>query len=274
MIRYGLSMRHLLDQWRATGAQPKWFGLGFIQLKLDEEHRVHFWHPDLAPDDPDFENEFHDHRYNFSSQVLVGGLRNEIVTVNEAAHFAPYDLHSVCCSGGGATFIKKVSILDALHFTVSAGDSYSLDADTFHRVTTNRCVTIQTRGEEIKERANVISLSGRYSKTNPFDRIIPTKDLWEYISDLIPDDKVENPGYHLKKIEKGVLGEASKIKEEVEEFLDALDQESKIMALVELSDLVGAINAYCENHAPGISLDDLKSMAKITRRAFENGRRS
>lgn len=37
-------------------------------------------------------------------------------------------------------------------------------------------------------------------------------------------------GYHIKKIKKGVYGELSKITEEYEELLDAIDQNAKIMA--------------------------------------------
>lgn len=81
------------------------------------------------------------------------------------------------------------------------------------------------------------------------------------------------PGYHLKAIEKGVLGEASKVREECEEFLDAVQQEVKIMALVELSDLVGAVRAYLLKHHPGVTIDDLQAMNRVTERAFRNGRR-
>lgn len=55
-------------------------------------------------------------------------------------------------------------------------------------------------------------------------------------------------GYHKKKIKKGTLGEISKIKEEILELEDALEQKNKIMALVELSDLFGAIKLYCINN--------------------------
>lgn len=51
-------------------------------------------------------------------------------------------------------------------------------------------------------------------------------------------------GYHLRKIEKGELGKFSKVVEEFEEFLDALEQHNYIMALVELSDMYGAIEHY------------------------------
>jgi hypothetical protein len=80
-------------------------------------------------------------------------------------------------------------------------------------------------------------------------------------------------GYHLKKIKKGVIGEVSKIVEEVEELEDSLTQDCKIMALVELSDMFGAMEAYLEKHHPGTTMDDLKSMSAITKRAFRDGSR-
>ena len=79
--------------------------------------------------------------------------------------------------------------------------------------------------------------------------------------------------YHLKDIPRGEYGEFSKIKEELLELEDALDQDAKIMALAELSDLVGAIEGYVEKHFDGLYLSDLIIMSKITRRAFESGRR-
>ena len=81
------------------------------------------------------------------------------------------------------------------------------------------------------------------------------------------------PGYHLRQIPKGKLGELSKIQEELEEAMDADEQGSAIMVLVELSDLVGAIEAYLLHHHPSVSLSDLQKMAAITKRAFESGRR-
>lgn len=80
-------------------------------------------------------------------------------------------------------------------------------------------------------------------------------------------------GYHLKPIAKGQIGESSKIKEEVEELIDAEEQGAKIMALVELSDLYGAIELYLEKHHPDTTMNDLKVMSEITQRAFKSGER-
>src|SRR5699024_4517991 len=52
-------------------------------------------------------------------------------------------------------------------------------------------------------------------------------------------------GYHTKNIEKGVLGEISKLEEEKEELND--NSGSKILILCELSDYYGALIRYIEN---------------------------
>ncbi len=271
MIEKLLDIKHL----KATGCQPKWFGLGFIQLKLDEKNRMHFWHPDLLPDDAAFNEEFHDHRYGFQSRVLVGEITNELVNISHENGPFDYILNEVCCSGGGMTEIHHASISDPVTFTVSAGQSYSLAADVFHRVRVSRCVTLQTRTEELKTKARVLTRAGIPS-SNPFDRSIDAETLWNYIEELLPrtPPMVDNPGYHLREIPRGELGEGSKIQEEVSEFLDAAEQGSRVMELVELSDMLGATQAYLDRHHPGYTLDDLRTFSGITQRAFESGHRS
>ena len=78
-------------------------------------------------------------------------------------------------------------------------------------------------------------------------------------------------GYHITKIEKGKLGDISKIQEELDELKDAEAQGTKIMIGVELSDLYGAIELYAEKQ--GLTMEDLKIFSDITKRAFRNGRR-
>lgn len=82
---------------------------------------------------------------------------------------------------------------------------------------------------------------------------------------------MENSGYHTTKIEKGELGKISKIFEELHELQDAEKQNCKIMMMVELSDLYGAIEEYSKNL--GIDMSDLQKFSNITKRAFINGHR-
>ena len=78
-------------------------------------------------------------------------------------------------------------------------------------------------------------------------------------------------GYHKRKIDKGELGKFSKIKEEFQEFEDAVEQNDLILQLCELSDLIGAIEAFIEHR--GIFLEDLKKFSDKTKESFKEGKR-
>lgn len=83
---------------------------------------------------------------------------------------------------------------------------------------------------------------------------------------------MEHKGYHIIKIPKGVVGNFSKIEEEFLELKDAISQGAKIMELVELSDLYGAIEIYI-NEKHNLTMKDLQIMSDITRRVFKHGYR-
>lgn len=77
--------------------------------------------------------------------------------------------------------------------------------------------------------------------------------------------------YHLKKIKKGELGKISKVQEEIDEYKDALNQKCEIMAVLELSDIYGALEAVAISH--NLTMKDLKKMSNLTKRAFASGHR-
>lgn len=81
-------------------------------------------------------------------------------------------------------------------------------------------------------------------------------------------------GYHITNIEKQEYGSMEKIREEFEELLDADLQGCRVMQLVELSDIVGAVEGVLESRFPGFTIHDLLIMSNITKRAFRTGGRS
>lgn len=82
-------------------------------------------------------------------------------------------------------------------------------------------------------------------------------------------------GYHVKEIPRGTYGDLSKVAEELAEALDAEEQHNPVMVLVELSDIVGAVDGYLEKRFQGtVKLKDLVVMAKATQRAFKEGERT
>lgn len=78
-------------------------------------------------------------------------------------------------------------------------------------------------------------------------------------------------GYHVRKIKKGVLGFPSKVREELEEYEDAVEQGIVIMADCELADMYGALEALAANCKR--SMEDLRLMSDATKRAFKDGSR-
>lgn len=80
-------------------------------------------------------------------------------------------------------------------------------------------------------------------------------------------------GYHVGEITVGTLGNLSKIQEELDEAVDAENQSNRLMVLLELSDIIGAVEAVLEKQFPGFTLEDLKTMSDATKRAFLSGHR-
>lgn len=124
-----------------------------------------------------------------------------------------------------------------------------------------------------KELTNMSRLTGA-SRRPSLDSIMDSGVTWE---EGLPNEREKTeefvPGYHVADIPKGELGDPSKIQEEFMEFLDAIDQDCKVMALVELSDMIGAIAAFLTKYFPGMSIEDLVKMSQITARAFRAGER-
>jgi hypothetical protein len=111
----------------------------------------------------------------------------------------------------------------------------------------------------------------------PVQPLIPQPKR-ESLDKLVPDDKKDTDppptdpnGYHKRKIARGKLGEISKVKEECEEFEDAIEQGIVIMAHAELADIYGALKALAAAH--GLKMSDLEKMDSATERAFNSGRR-
>lgn len=79
-------------------------------------------------------------------------------------------------------------------------------------------------------------------------------------------------GYHKRAIVvQGIYGEVSKIEEELDELKESFEQDNKILALCELSDLYGAMEAVAEKL--GVNMEDIKKMSAATKRAFQSGAR-
>lgn len=267
-----------IDNLKSYGVDPAYFGLGFIQLKLTHLERLHFYHDEL----PILTEEPHDHRYGFFSYILHGQFEQTLYHAAgdlNGTHLMSYE----DCGAAKNTLSKSpsnVRIKEIFSAVYQAGDQYRIEADTLHTVRgINNAITYLVRDHPHKNFAGVVRKIGA-EPVCPFSQPIAVGRCWDMIEEmlgLMPNNAqptVHAPGYHLTDIKKGVLGEVSKIIEEAFEILDAHDQGVKIMTQVEMSDLYGALDHYREKHHQELTMEDIRAMYAVTRRAFENGRRT
>lgn len=159
------------------------FGLGFIQLKLNDRYRLHFYTKNTAiTSQPE---EVHNHRYNFKSKILKGSLTNTVFDV-----VAGYDYQAVeeSCRRDYKVVSQPVvcSIAESLSFTLKVGSHYKMNHMTYHKVSSDRAITLLTRDALVKPTATVIHHRDK-ELICPFSANLPVSDLWEIVYSEITD---------------------------------------------------------------------------------------
>ena len=69
--------------------------------------------------------------------------------------------------------------------------------------------------------------------------------------------------FHKREIHKGKYGEISKILEEVEEAIDSEEQGLRLMTLIELSDILGAVDGVLKKQFPNFTAEELLAFARL-----------
>lgn len=69
--------------------------------------------------------------------------------------------------------------------------------------------------------------------------------------------------FHKKTIKRGKYGDLSKILEEVEEAIDAEEQGQRFMMLIELSDIIGAVEGVLLKQKFNITVEELAKFARL-----------
>lgn len=135
-----------------------YFGLGFIQVKLNEYERLHFYTNELEKTIG--VEEIHNHRYNFTSHILQGHLKQDIYEVShiDLLHRSNHILTQESCNETNPTNSKptEVWIKPVFQKIYEKGDSYYMDHNTFHTVDSIDAVTYLNRSGYTKILADVI----------------------------------------------------------------------------------------------------------------------
>lgn len=166
-------------------------GLGFIQVVLPNpfsQQRLHVWHPDLPRRRCFVKSSVHNHRFEFTSLVLVGTQVNwpatvEIVKEGTGTH--RLISHDGPRSPKGGRLSEEIAdcVLhrqDAVEYPV--GCSYSMRMLDYHSTPCHGVVvTLMTKGQEGTIHASSVCEKGTVFDQD-FDRFqMKPAELWEFV---------------------------------------------------------------------------------------------
>ena len=175
---------HLRERAKRYGSEPYWFGLGFIQLKLSDTERMHFWTPSIPRKQRE---EIHDHRYNFRSIVLAGNLKFEVFSVYDDVHGAYERFETNCQPGkeGEVLNCEPVSIQRVGFYQLPVGSIYDFPMWGFHTTEeTAFAITYLRREPHVKDRATVVKTRGE-GTTCPFAEKVDPEICWQHIEQAL-----------------------------------------------------------------------------------------
>lgn len=167
-------------------------GLGFIQIQLEANQRMHVWHPEL-PRRSCFESSaIHNHRFDFKSNILVG----EQINIEFRCDPSPGGSHLLYLHEGARTACGgrpwvpdgRVHMVEVCRESIQAGSTYKQNAYDFHRTEpggVGKVATIMTKLWEYSRGSHSSCLVGVHPD-DEFDRYQwSPSQLWEIVSDVL-----------------------------------------------------------------------------------------
>lgn len=164
---------------------PHYFGLGFIQCKINNYERIHVYHPDLMPI-VNIEEEIHNHRYDFSSTILSGSIINKKYDFNEYGHITHFLQNETCNKDIKTDNTKRLygTIKLISENLLTQGETYFMHFNQFHTFQTEKCITYLKRSDYKQELAQVVRpLNG--DVVCPFSKEMSVEQCWDIINDCL-----------------------------------------------------------------------------------------
>jgi hypothetical protein len=161
-------------------------GLGFIQLVLGGNQRMHVWHPDLPRRNCYHYSAIHNHRFSFTSRVLKGTQQNvrcEIEIVKEGTDLLISHNGPRSDKGGRLSYpVAEVKVHRLGLEKFEAGEEYFMPMYGYHYTPCEGIVvTVLKKHEEGEIHANSVCQKG-IDFHYDFDRFqLSPKQLFEYV---------------------------------------------------------------------------------------------
>lgn len=140
-------------------------GLGFIQLVLPANQRLHVWHPELPRRDCYEHSAIHNHRFSFWSRVLKGEQKNVRVDLE----LAKGGSHTIIShngprsdKGGRLSYpVAECNVHESAVDSYGPGEEYFMPVHQYHHTPNNGVVvTLMRKVDESHIHANSVIRQG------------------------------------------------------------------------------------------------------------------
>lgn len=120
--------------------EPVFFDLGFIECKISDKERIHFYHPELKIPVNALDN-VRNHRYDFVGKVLRGHLQNKIYNFFDGKHNTHYKLSELFTNDikNGKKNLGYLNLFSDLNHQVN--ETYAMHNMYFNKIEANFCIT-------------------------------------------------------------------------------------------------------------------------------------
>ncbi len=178
-----------------TAQQISLHGLGFIQVKLGGNQRLHVWHPDLPRRSCYAHSAIHNHRFSFMSHVLVGTQINrrwKVLPAEAGTHDRISHDGVRSDKGGRQSYVaERVTVEayfpgEAQDEIYTAGKSYHMPMLQYHETPNSGIVVtlLQKLDEGDKHASSLITHGKEFDQD--FDRFQMSEcDMWRIVLDAM-----------------------------------------------------------------------------------------
>lgn len=175
---------YTIEELKATGNEPYYFGLGFIQFNLTPRKRLNFYHMELGATVDIFE--LHNHRYAFRSTILSGVFHQSIYTFREE-RFGMCTKRFVSCKKDeeAPAWTMRGEVDFVYSASYEAGSQYIIPKNVFHRVSGDHCVTEVERMYGAVDKFAMVIAPNDYSPSCPFASTLTTDECWDLVKEML-----------------------------------------------------------------------------------------
>lgn len=179
-----------IKDFTATKETISLHGLGFIQLVLGGDQRMHVWHPDLPRRACYEHSAIHNHRFSFTSRVLKGlqkNVRCDLELAKEGSHVLISHNGPRSDKGGRESYpVAECNVFERPMECYEAGTEYSMPEFEYHYTPCEgMVVTLIKKHSSGKIHANSVCRKG-IAFHHEFDRFqLSPQELFEFVIEAL-----------------------------------------------------------------------------------------